>query len=116
MKKCLMIIALGCLLSACSATSTYKQKESNWIGWGDKNKGYSEEKISSNRWMIKYHVNSYTKDADILKLLYKRVDEFGNQACSKGFDTNSQSIEPDYTPIGGDPIGKVGSIILVCKS
>lgn len=110
-------MALVCLLSACSATSTYKQKESNWVGWAEKNKGYSEENISPNRWMIKYHVNIFTGDVDILKLLYKRVDQFGNQVCSKGFDTNSQLIEADYGPLGGpDPIGRVGSIILVCKS
>lgn len=115
MKRCLTIIALGSLLSACSATSTYKPKESNWIGWGERNKGYSEEKISSNRWLIKYHVNEFTNDAEILKLLYRRVDEFGSQVCSKGFDTNSQSIGADYSGFGGNPVGKVGSVILICK-
>ena len=107
MKQYLSIIVLGCLL---------QKKESNWIGWNEKNKGYSEEQIASDRWLLKYHVNDFTKDADILKLLYRRVDEFGNQVCSKGFETNSQSITLDYTPLGGDPIGKVGSIVLVCKN
>ena len=115
MKKLIAMICISFLLSACATTNTYKKKEGEWIGWGEKNRGYTEEKITSDRWQVRYHAKLSSKDADVLKLLYKRVDEFGGQVCSKGFQIDSQRIENDYAPLGGSPIGKVASVMLMCK-
>jgi uncharacterized protein YceK len=116
MKKVFVIIMLSCFLGGCAGTTTYKKRESEWFGWGEKNKGYTETQLSQNRWMVKYHTNLYTKDEDALRLLYRRVDEFGNQACSNGFTSENAKVENDFPPISdGSPSGRVASTIIVCK-
>lgn len=115
MKNWLVIIALGVALTGCSQSSPNKKQESSWLGWNQKNKGYTEEKLSDNRWLIKYHVPVNSKDGAALKLLYGRADEFGKQVCSNGFETQNQTIQEDYMPVTGVKIGRVASVTLVCK-
>ncbi|MFI4937061.1 MAG: hypothetical protein ACHQJ6_00940 [Candidatus Berkiellales bacterium] len=70
--------------------------------------GFKEEKIAHNKWLISYETVGGTKDAEALKLLYRRIDEFGKQQCKKGF----KSEKPD---ILASDVGVTSTAILTCN-
>lgn len=91
----MMLICATLLLSACAPVASYKPYGTGSIFTGEKEIGYKETEIETNKWFVQYVASSSQSEIDMIKFVTKRANEVGQAQCHGAYTKSDPAINSD---------------------